>query len=104
MKAKSEYPFQAIFERDNFTCRYCGWDGSSDFDNWWVAAFNVDHIIPKSQGGTDAQDNLVLACRACNQYKGNGKCNSLDDAIKLVHARRERARRWFGKHVLKLKE
>ena len=31
----------------------------------------VDHIIPKSQGGTDHEDNLQLLCGACNSTKGN---------------------------------
>jgi len=31
----------------------------------------VEHIIPKSRGGTDRVDNLCLACRDCNERKGN---------------------------------
>lgn len=30
-----------------------------------------DHIIPSSRGGTNAADNLVLACTACNSAKGS---------------------------------
>lgn len=33
--------------------------------------FTVDHIIPRSRGGTDHQDNLQLLCAACNSLKGN---------------------------------
>ena len=32
----------------------------------------VDHIVPKSQGGTDHEDNLQLLCGACNSTKGRG--------------------------------
>ncbi len=32
----------------------------------------VDHIIPKSQGGTDHEENLQLLCGACNSTKGQG--------------------------------
>ena len=32
----------------------------------------VDHIIPKSQGGTDHEENLQLLCGACNSTKGKG--------------------------------
>ena len=30
----------------------------------------VDHIVPKSRGGTDHLDNLQLLCNACNSMKG----------------------------------
>ena len=31
--------------------------------------WNVDHVVPKSQGGTDAMDNLQLLHRHCHQRK-----------------------------------
>ncbi|MEM7129889.1 MAG: HNH endonuclease [Chloroflexota bacterium] len=31
----------------------------------------IEHIIPQSKGGSDAEDNLWLACRSCNLYKSN---------------------------------
>jgi 5-methylcytosine-specific restriction endonuclease McrA len=31
----------------------------------------LDHVIPLSQGGSDCQSNLVLACRRCNTKKGS---------------------------------
>lgn len=30
----------------------------------------VDHIIPEAKGGTSEDDNLWLACRRCNEFKG----------------------------------
>lgn len=42
-------------------CAYCG-----DTDG----PFDVDHIVPRSKGGTNAIDNLTVACRACNRSKG----------------------------------
>jgi 5-methylcytosine-specific restriction endonuclease McrA len=33
-------------------------------------ATTVDHVIPKSMGGTDDPENLVAACRSCNSSKG----------------------------------
>lgn len=32
----------------------------------------IDHVIPYARGGTDAWTNLVLACRECNESKGDG--------------------------------
>jgi len=31
----------------------------------------IDHIIPKSAGGTDCWNNIVCACRTCNHDKGD---------------------------------
>ena len=49
--------------RDNYTCQYCGAVNPPDLE--------VDHIMPRSQGGSDRPDNLVAACHDCNQRKGN---------------------------------
>ncbi len=51
---------RAVFARDQWTCQYCG-----------RAAENVDHVIPKSRGGTHTWDNVVAACRRCNSKKEN---------------------------------
>jgi len=51
----------AIYKRDNNKCQYCG----------ATKKLTIDHIIPKSKGGTDDWDNLVVACSSCNTKKGN---------------------------------
>ncbi len=33
--------------------------------------FDVDHVVPKSRGGTDHIDNLQLLCSSCNRIKGD---------------------------------
>src|SRR6266568_4943998 len=33
--------------------------------------FEVDHILPRSRGGSNRISNLCLACHSCNQEKGN---------------------------------
>lgn len=51
---------RAIFLRDEHTCQYCG--GQAE---------NVDHVRPRSRGGTHTWDNVVAACRPCNSLKEN---------------------------------
>lgn len=51
-----------ILKRDNFTCRYCGKRASQ-------TELHVDHIRPRTQGGTDHPSNLVTACADCNSGK-----------------------------------
>lgn len=51
-----------IFERDGFTCRYCGRRAPD-------VPLQADHVHPKSKGGSDHDENLVTACVECNQAK-----------------------------------
>ena len=53
-----------VFQRDNFTCRYCNRSGPVD-----GVVLHVDHVHPKSKLGSDDLDNLVTACRDCNLGK-----------------------------------
>jgi len=49
-----------VYQRDNFTCRYCG---ARQY-------LTIDHVVPESVGGPTAADNLVTACKHCNSRKG----------------------------------
>ncbi|MDX1690124.1 MAG: HNH endonuclease [Acidimicrobiia bacterium] len=51
---------KAVFARDAATCQYCG-----------RAAENIDHVLPRSRGGTHSWENVVAACRPCNTRKGD---------------------------------
>lgn len=52
--------YEFVYARDGKRCRYCG---STD-------RLSIDHLIPRCQGGTDHESNLVVACRTCNSRKG----------------------------------
>ena len=54
---------QAVYERDNFTCQYCGFHASEK-------ELEIDHIVPVSRGGTNDIDNLRTSCSKCNKKKG----------------------------------
>ena len=49
----------------------------------------VDHIIPKSRGGTNSPINTVLCCRKCNNEKGNFTGVEYRDWIKAGRPNRE---------------
>ena len=49
--------------RDGNQCQYC----ATHFPN---SELTLDHIIPKSRGGRNTWENLVVACKKCNQKKG----------------------------------
>ena len=55
-----------VRERAKYLCEYC--HSSEDAS---AARFEIDHIQPRSRGGTDAFENLVLACQRCNSYRYN---------------------------------
>ena len=52
-----------ILHRDHFRCRYCG---NSPNDGY---VLHMDHIYPKSKGGSDDPDNLITSCMECNLAK-----------------------------------
>ncbi len=52
-----------ILARDNASCQYCGIILSS-------REATLDHVVPRSQGGTTCWENVVTACSNCNRKKG----------------------------------
>lgn len=51
-----------IFARDSCVCQYCGKTSNE---------LTVDHVIPKRLGGKSTWENLVAACKKCNNKKGD---------------------------------
>lgn len=52
---------QKIREEWNHQCAYCG-----SKDN-----LTIDHIVPRSRGGTDFTKNVVCCCNSCNHDKSH---------------------------------
>jgi 5-methylcytosine-specific restriction endonuclease McrA len=52
-----------IFARDKNTCQYCG-------KKFLRHELNLDHVIPRGQGGTSSWENVVCSCHLCNRHKG----------------------------------
>ena len=51
-----------VFYRDGHCCQYCGLNNDQ---------LSIDHVIPRSRGGTDSWENVTTACLRCNVRKGN---------------------------------
>lgn len=51
-----------LLEKFNHKCAYCG---ATD------VPFEIEHINPKSRGGSNRISNLAIACHKCNQSKGS---------------------------------
>ena len=58
-----------LIQRDGTRCHYCGVELVFSHPIHAKITYTVDHIQPVSKGGTDALENLVLACRSCNSTK-----------------------------------
>lgn len=65
-KPRTSYPLnnKTLFARDQHLCLYCG-------NTFAEIELTRDHIVPTSRGGKDSWENVVAACRRCNQHKGN---------------------------------
>lgn len=53
-----------IFKRDKGICSYCNLQLK-------IQDTTLDHVIPKSKGGLDTDENLVCCCQRCNTLKDN---------------------------------
>ena len=76
-----------VAERAGERCEYCHAP-----ERVFNFAFEVEHILPRSAGGTDALDNLALACESCNSYKSDAT-SAMDEEegrdVPLFDPRRE---------------
>ena len=64
-----------VLHRDNYTCQYCG-ERRHDL--------TIDHVVPRSKGGTDSWENVVAACLKCNVRKGDRTPREADLLLKIV--------------------
>lgn len=55
---------RTVMARDQYMCQYCGTQPGKTY-------LTVDHVVPRSKGGLTVWENVVTACAACNQRKGN---------------------------------
>ena len=62
-KRRVRFSRHNIFARDKNTCQYCG-------KRFATSDLNLDHVVPRSQGGVTSWGNVVCSCHRCNRLKG----------------------------------
>lgn len=62
-RARVRFSRYNIYARDQDTCQYCG-------GSFPRAGLNLDHVVPRSQGGRTTWENVVCCCVRCNLHKG----------------------------------
>jgi 5-methylcytosine-specific restriction endonuclease McrA len=65
-------------------CIHCNRKLAIDLDGRPLSSATLEHILPRHHGGTDALENLAIACNRCNAQKGyRHDCQRSDD-LRLV--------------------
>jgi 5-methylcytosine-specific restriction endonuclease McrA len=59
--SKRKITRRAGFARDGWACQYCG----------TRSKLTVDHVIPRSKGGSSTWENIVASCAPCNRRKAD---------------------------------
>lgn len=57
---------EAVLNRDSYTCQICGAKNTR---------LEVHHIVYRSKGGTDDEDNLITLCESCHKKIHKGEIN-----------------------------
>jgi hypothetical protein len=57
---------ELVRKRAKYLCEYC-----HSPERICTSRFTLEHVIPKSLGGSNDIDNLALACRRCNERRYN---------------------------------
>jgi hypothetical protein len=72
-KPISDKNYRYVFDRDDRTCQYCGWE-----------AEQIDHVMPASKGGSSEPENLVAVCAACNYTVRDRVFSSFEEKKKWI--------------------
>jgi len=67
-----------IAARAGHICEYC-----RAHADYFSTPFSVEHIVPKSLGGSNLPDNLAYACQGCNNIKFT-KTTGIDPETSIV--------------------
>lgn len=80
-----------VFTRDENRCQYCG-------RQFQRSQLTLDHVVPVVQGGGKSWENIVTACKPCNQRKGGR--TPQESSMKLIQ--KPRRPLWLPSTTLRL--
>lgn len=63
-KKRVKFSRHNILARDRWKCQYCG-------SKVKTHEMTMDHVVPRSQGGTTCWENIVTSCEPCNAAKAD---------------------------------
>lgn len=72
-----------ILRRDGYRCGYCG-----------EVANTVDHLIPQSYRKNDRPENLMAACRVCNNLGSNFIFATFEEKREYILRKRAGSRKY----------
>ncbi len=79
---------RVVAQRAQECCEYCYSQAQSS-----PTSFSLDHIVPRTRGGTDDLSNLALSCQSCNNFKFTSveAFDSVNgELVPLFHPRQQR--------------
>jgi len=80
---------QSIRKRAEFLCEYC-----HSPEKISTSRFTIDHLQPRSLGGSDDLINLALACGRCNQRRYNFMTGCDRETLSIVPLFNPREQPW----------
>lgn len=79
-------------------CIHCNTRLNIALDGTPISRATIEHIVPRNHGGTDALENLAIACARCNHEKGrrHDVRGSADPRLQMLIERlqQRRLKRW----------
>ena len=90
----SEAVKQSVRERAKYLCEYC-----HSLELLSANRFTIDHLVPRSLGGSDDINNLALACRRCNERRYNFVAGIDPETQEIVPIFNPRQQQWADHFV-----
>ena len=84
---------KSIIDASNGRCHYCQNNMNMVF---------VDHVIPRSRGGSDTLENLVACCSSCSARKGASTPNEWATRERIFSCARNAVAAEFGEIIAKV--